>query len=663
MSGAPEVVADPLTEYPTLLSPLHVGSMRLPNRVVSTAHGAFLDFYRPGVPGERYVDYQERRARGGTGLIILQPMHVHPSSQALGHYAYDPQDMRPKLAAMERAVHRHGSSVLVQLLHFGAEFRSDANDDLRPLWSFSGTPSPTGSEVSHRMTGGEIEEVVAGFAATAALAVECGLDGVELSASHGYLLQQSFTPAYNTRTDEWGEPMRFITAVIEAIRDRVGRGPVLGVRMSADDFLTPERGGLGPAGLLDVARALAATGAVDYLNQSEGSRAAHYGRSIGTYHHPHGEFLPLAGPLRAAGGLPLIGTGKITTPELAERALADGSCDLVAMTRQQIADPDFVAKVRSGQAARVRPCVGANQGCVDRMVGALPITCFHNPDVGRERRAAAAGQVGPDGVRSVLVVGGGPAGLKAAEVAARRGHRVVLAERGDALGGRLRLAGFGPKRELLGSVRWLVAELQLLGVDVRLGTDVDAALIAELHPDAAVLATGATTDAAAFAAGLGDGSVAALSVDAAMTAEVSGRRAVVIDHLGAPDVYTAAERLAAAGAAVTVVTPLPTIAAYVGFTHVKELHQRLYAAGIRPVTSTAVTAIAEGHVVTSHVHSREVARIPADLLVAGIPGVPDLTLSDQLDRLGVPTIVVGDASAPRSAMHAFRDGADAGAAI
>lgn len=649
-----------MTDYPTLLSPLPVGSIVLPNRVVSTAHGAFLDFYRPGVSGQRYIDYQERRARGGAGLIILQPMHVHPSSQALGHYAYDADDMRPKLSAMEKAIHQHGASVLVQLLHFGAEFRSDANDDLRPLWSFSGTASPTGSEVAHEMTPAEIEEVIAGFAATAELAVECGLDGVELSASHGYLLQQSFTPAYNRRTDEWGEPMRFITAVIAAIRARIGRGPVLGVRMSTDDFLPPERGGLGPQGLLEVARALAATGMVDYINQSEGSRAAHYARSIGTYHHPAGEFLPLAKPLRAATGLPVIGTGKITTPELAERALVEGNCDLVAITRGQIADPDFVAKVRAGQASRIRPCVGANQGCVDRMISALPITCFHNPDVGRERRVRIAPVPQP---KRVLVVGGGPAGLKAAEIAARRGHRVIVAERSDDFGGRLRLAGHGPKRELLRAVQWLVDELELLNVELRLQVSVDGAYLATVDPEAVVLATGATTDAVGFASKIGDGSVAAWSIDEAMTADVSGKRIVVVDHLGDAAVYTAAERAADAGGKVTVLTPMPTIANHVGFTHIKDLLGRLYAAGVAQHASTSLTAIEDGQVIATHVHSKQTVRIPADLLVAGVPATPNLALKSELDRLGIPTLVVGDANAPRSAMHAFREGADAGAAI
>jgi NADPH-dependent 2,4-dienoyl-CoA reductase/sulfur reductase-like enzyme len=263
----------------------------------------------------------------------------------------------------------------------------------------------------------------------------------------------------------------------------------------------------------------------------------------------------------------------------------------------------------------------------------------------------------------VLVVGGGPAGLKAAEVAGRRGHRVVLAERDTALGGRLKLAALGPKAELLKSVRWLADELDLLEVDVRLGTEAGAGLLDELRPDAVVLAAGATTDVAGFAAGIGDGSVPVISIDDALTAAVTGQRVVVLDHLGSADVYTAAERAAVAGARVTLVTPQQTMAANVGFTHLKELLERLYAAGVEPVTSTALTAIDRGELVIRHVHAKRVGRLPADLLVAGVPAQPDLSLAAELDRRGLPTLVVGDANAPRTALHAFREGSDAGAAV
>ena len=280
-----------------LLSPIRVGSLELRNRVVSTAHGAFLDFYRPGEPADRYVAYQERRAAGGAGLIVLQPVHVHPSSHALGHYTYDPADLAPKLRRMADAIHRHGTRVLVQLIHFGAQFNSEARDDLQPLWSFNGVASAEG-ESSHAMTTEEIEAVVDGFVRTAELAVECGLDGVELHAAHGYLLQQSFSPWGNGRADEWGEPLRFATTVLDRVREALGPTPVVGLRISAEDWMRPAAGGLGVDGLQRVAAALVGTGKLDYLNHSEGARAAHYARAVGSYRHPFGEFLPLTAGLR-----------------------------------------------------------------------------------------------------------------------------------------------------------------------------------------------------------------------------------------------------------------------------------------------------------------------------------------------------------------------------
>ena len=206
-----------------LLEPISVGSVELRNRVVSTAHGAFLSFYRPGESPDRYIGYQERRAAGGTGLIILQPVQVHPSSQAAGHYPYEPDDLRGKLRAIKSALHAHGAAVFMQLMHFGAEFRSDASSDFTPLWSFGGTISASGNEVAHQMSGDEVQELVDAFVRTAVLALESGIDGVELHGAHGYLIQQSFSPWANNRDDEWGEPLRFVTTILERLRAQVGR--------------------------------------------------------------------------------------------------------------------------------------------------------------------------------------------------------------------------------------------------------------------------------------------------------------------------------------------------------------------------------------------------------------------------------------------------------
>ena len=642
-----------------LLDPLHVGSLLVRNRVVSTAHGAFLSFYRPGEPPDRYVAYQERRAAGGTGLIILQPVQVHHSSQSPGHYPYEAGDLRAKLGLMARRLHAHGAGVLLQLMHFGAEFRSDANTDLTPLWSFSGTVSPSGSEVAHAMTADEVEEVAGAFVDTAVLAIESGVDGVELHAAHGYLLQQSFSPWGNRRTDAWGDRLRFVTTILERIRAAVGPGPVLSVRISLEDWRAPEAGGLGAAGLREVAAALVATGHVDLLNTSAGSRSAHYARAVAGYRHPPGELLPLAGALREAVGrrVPVVGVGRVTTPALAEQALQDGLCDLVAMTRAQIADPDVVAKAAAGRAGEIRPCVGANQGCVDRMAGGLPITCLHNPDVGREGQLDGAPA---PAARRVVVVGGGPAGLAAAQAAARRGHDVVLVERSDRLGGRLGLVAGGPAAPLLESVRFAAAELDRLGVTVALGTDADAAWLAERAPEVVVLATGAGPAPDTLPAG--DGSVPVLALDAALASGAAGRRLVVVDHIGTEEVVTAAEQLAAGTDGLVLSTPMPTVGAFIGFTRISAQLRHLYELGCELLTTRQLTGIERGEVLLRHVHARTVERRPADAVVAGVPGRPRLALAAAAEALGARVLVAGDATAPRTALHAFREGDDAGRA-
>jgi 2,4-dienoyl-CoA reductase-like NADH-dependent reductase (Old Yellow Enzyme family) len=638
-----------------LLTPVQVGSREIANRVVFTAHGAFLDFFRPGVPAGRYVAYQERRARGGAGLIVLQAMHVHRSSHALGHYVYEESDVRPKLAAMAGAVHRHGATVVSQLIHFGAQFRSDARQGLEPLWAFDDVVTGEG-EVAHRMSGAEIEELLDAFARAAVIAVESGIDGVELHGTHGYLVQQSWSPWGNSRDDGWGEPPAFARALVARVRAAIGSEPIVGIRVSTDDFVPPARGGLGPERTRELVAELVADGGLDYVNQSEGARTAHYARSIGNYRREPGEFLPLARALRERldGAVPVIGVGKLHEPALAESALAAGDCDLVAMTRAQIADPDVVAKLAAG--GRIRVCVGANQGCVDRMVGGLPITCFHNPDVGREERGEPPAADPP---RRVLVVGGGPAGLKAAEVAARRGHAVRLVEREAELGGRLRhVRRLGHAAELYRSIEWLGAELADLGVEVKLGSEAGEAEIAAA--DVVVLATGSRPGLDRLDAG--DGSIPLVSVDDCVAGDPPPGRLLFVDLRGDLETALCAEHLAAGGADLTLVTPALHVAPHVGFTHVKDILGRLHELGVTLEASTVLDRIEAGEAHTRHVYSREVRRRPFDAIVAGVHGRSETALASTVERAGIPFHLAGDAVAPRTALHAFREGADAGRA-
>ncbi len=639
-----------------LLSPVQIGSIEVRNRVVSTAHGSFLEYYRPGIDGERYEAYQERRAKGGAGLIILQPVHVHPSSHALGHFPYEPDDLRRKLTSMADRIHRHGGKVFQQLIHFGGQFTSNGRTAFQPIWAFDDLVTAEG-EGAHKMTGVEIEEVLDAFAATAAIAIESGIDGVELHGTHGYLLQQSFSPWGNRRDDEWGDQFAFGKALIERVRARIGREPVVGLRISTDDFLNPERGGLGQAGLRHVAKTFVGTGGLDYVNQSEGSRTGHYARTIGNFRHRLGEFLPLAHKLRdeIEQQVPIIAASRVNDPVQAEAAIANGDCDLVAMTRGLIADPDLVEKTSRG--VHIRHCVGANQGCVDRMVAGLPITCFHNPDVGRETQGEPTPTTTP---KHVVVVGGGPAGLKAAEIAARRGHTVTLYEREQELGGRLRwVRGLGDAAELYRSIEWLEGELASLGVTVNVGVEAGEPELASA--DVVVLATGARP--APDRLGVeSDGSIPVLSIDEALAQPTFTGAVLFVDLKADSEAALTAEHIARNGAKLTIATPYLNVGQNLGFTHLADVIGRYVELGVEMESSTAFAGIAGGLAVTRNVYTKEVRERPFTAIVASVHGRSDTSLAGAAERSGAQLIVIGDANAPRTAMHAFREGDDAGRA-
>jgi len=646
-----------------LLSPVQVGALELRNRVVSTAHSAFLDFFQPGNAGEQYLAYQERRAEGGVGLIILTAMHVHKSSQCNAHYIPEKADISGKLSQLAGRVHRHGAKVVSQLFHFGAQGQSACRDDLTALWGFSGTVTAFG-EASHEMTAEEIEEVIQGFADSARIATSSGIDGVELHCTHGYLLMQSLSPWANRRDDEWGQPLHFLTTVAGRVREAIGPDKLLGLRISADDFIAPEDGGLGHEKLCGIASQMVGMGYFDYLNHSEGSGNNHYARAVGSFRHKFGEFLPLTRGLKDAinNAIPVIGVGKIPTPDLAEQALQQGDCDLVGMTRAQIADPDLVKKLENGQAHRIRTCTGANQGCIDR-TGFYPITCIQNPEVGQEYKLKPLEKVARP--RKILVIGGGPAGMKAAEIAARRGHDVTLAEAGTRLGGRFNLVeNMGDATNLLSALAWLEQELRLLKVPVLTQTLVDEAFIREFGPDAIVLATGAKASVKLDVET--DGSIPVISGDEAAAGQfegqkfdMAGTRALLVDRRANYESGLITECLVNRGCNVTVITPFLHFGANLGFTHLDDLMNSLPRKGCKMLASTILKSVKDGAAELQHVYSGASQAVKFDFIVAAIHPTPNKSLyRTAADTCKV--IMAGDVVAPRSAMEAFREGDKAG---
>lgn len=643
-----------------LLEPITIGPVEVKNRVVITAHAAYTDFFRPDCDGERYMAYLERRARGGAGLMMTTAMHVHEASQMLNHWVFDAGTMGPKFRQLSERVHRHGGRILAQVFHFGVMGKSETHADFKPIWGFSPATSADG-EACHVMTDAEIEEVLDAFVAASVCAVENGMDGIELHGTHGYLLQQSWTPAANYREDKWGQRTFFATELMQRVRDAIGPDKVLGIRVSLDDFRGREKSGLDFDDICDIVDELTATGMLDYVNTSEGSGNFDYAQVITNYRHKFGKTLPAVHALRERIGqrVPVIGVNKIPTVDLAEQALLDGDCDLVGMTRAQIADPDLVYKLEHGEAPRIRTCTGANQGCIDR-VSMYPITCIQNPEVGEENRFREL-DAQPVRPKRVLVIGGGPAGMKAAEVAARRGHQVTLAEAGHRLGGRLNLVEtLGTSSNLLAMTSWLEQELSLLQVKVMLQTTVDEDLITELQPEAIILASGAKTRSALDCET--DDSVPILDLDAAVngefdgqTFEMKGTNAVIVDRRANYETSLCVEALVRRGASVTVVTPFLHFGANLGFTHLADYLRLLPQWKVKVMPQSIAIAIEDGFLrVMDHSIAEEV-RLPCDFVVAGVPPVPSDDLTAVCER-HAPTSLVGDVHAPRSALEAIREG-------
>jgi len=564
-----------MTGHDALLKPFTIKGLTIRNRVMSTSHAP--GYADHGVPGERYQLYHEEKAKGGIGLTMFGgSSSISPDSPAtaFGQVSVADDAVVPHLKAFADRVHRHGAAIMCQISHMGRRNRWDAADWL-PLVAPSVTREPQHRALPKAIEDFDITRIVGDYARAARRCRDSGLDGVEVMAAGPHLINQFLSPALNQRSDEYGgsldNRMRFGMAVLHAVRREVGEDYIVGVRFTADELI---EGGLTQTDMFEVARRIAASGLVDFMNVQHGQAADHMGLAlvIPNMAFPPAPFLYLASAIKAAVPLPVFHAGRIADLATAARAVEDGHVDMIAMTRAHIADPHIVRKLIEGRPEQIRQCVGANY-CIDRLYTGAGALCVQNVATGRE--ATIPHEVAKaDARRTVVIAGAGPGGLEAARVAALRGHRVVLFEREAKVGGQINIAQRAGWREALGGIaRWLEAEVRRLGVDLWLGAAATSALIEAERPDIVVVATGGRPNKGAF-----KGTENATTSWDVLTGKVPvAENVLVFDDEGQPQGASVAEFAATRGAAVEIATPDRMVAEQLGATnfaiHLRELHK------------------------------------------------------------------------------------------
>ncbi|MBL0935597.1 MAG: NADH:flavin oxidoreductase [Rhizobiaceae bacterium] len=536
-----------------LLQPFQLKHLTLKNRVMSTSHEPA--YSEDGMPKERYRLYHAEKAKGGMALTMTagSALVSRDSPAAFGNLEAYRDEIVPWMRELADACHAHDCKVMIQLTHLGRRTGWNRADWLPVL-----SASPV-REAAHRAFPKEAEEwdiarIVADYASAAQRMKEAGLDGIEFEA-YGHLMDGFWSPATNFREDAYGgtleNRMRFSTRVLDAVRDAVGPDFVVGIRMVADEDLET---GLSRAEGVEIARMLARSGKVDFLNVIRGhidtdAALVDVIPVTGMRSAPHLDF---AGEVRAATKFPVFHAARISDVATARHAIAEGKLDMVGMTRAHIAEPHIVAKVKAGAEHRIRPCVGATY-CLDRIYEGGGALCIHNAATGREAQIphVIARTDGP--LKHVVVVGAGPGGLEAARVAAERGHKVTVLEASSKAGGQIGLAVQNPRRrELVGIVDWRLAELGHLGVTIRYDCWAEAGDVLELAPDVVVIATGGLPQNPPLEAG---DDLVVSSWDILSGAVKPAENVLLYDDNGGHQGMSAAEMIGNAGSKLELVSP------------------------------------------------------------------------------------------------------------
>lgn len=648
-------------QFPTLFSPLTVRNVTIKNRIFSSAHGTMIC---SGTVNDQLIAYHEARAKGGAGLVIVEVASVHSTAFYSDHVINAETDAC--IAGYRRLadrVHSHDCVLFGQLFHPGREVLHSRDGSATDAYAPSAVPNDRFHVMPRAMPIKLVREVIEAYGDAAVRLKRAGLDGVEVVASHGYLPSQFLNPKVNIRTDEYGgsfeNRLRFMREVISNIRAKVGDF-VIGLRISGDE---KDSTGLDDTQAANICEALDGPDSFDYFSVVGGTSAT-LGGSVHIappMFFEAGYSAPYAANVKSRVSKPVFVAGRFNQPHIAEKMLLAADADMCAMTRALICDPEMPSKTETGRLDDVRACIGCNQACIGHILLGYPVSCIQHPETGRElqygQRMPAASPV------KVLVVGGGPAGMKVAAVAAERGHNVTLYEQSGQLGGQTLIAQLLPRRAEFGGIATnLAREVERAGVSVIKNTKVTRALVEAAKPDKIVLATGALPYRPPI-----EGSEEAHVVDAwqVINGEANVGTSVVIadwrcDWIG----LGLAEKLARDGCRVRLCVngnfAGQMIQQYVRDTWLGALHEL----GIEVIPMARLFGADADTAYFEHVSSDQpIVCEDMDTLVLALGHTPQDGLEMELEHFDAEITSIGDCFSPRTAEEAVLDGLKVGSQL
>lgn len=634
-----------------LFTPIKIGTLELKNRLVMPALATGFAS-EDGRVTERMIRYYEERAKGGVGLIIVEFTAIERRGKSmLCQLMIDNDKLIPGLKNLTEAIKRYGARVAIQLQH-GGEKATPKITQMQPVapsvlasYHTEGRPAP------RALTIREIDNLVLTFGQAARRAKEAGFDAIELHCTHSYLVDQFMSPLFNKRNDIYGGSIenraRFACNILECMKEKVGKGFPIICRITGDDYVV---GGITLEDAKVNAGLLVKAGA-DAINLSIG--LSNNMDFCPTMIFPRGCFVHLAQGIKEAVDVPVITVGRINDPIVAEQILQEGKADLIAMGRALVADPFLPQKAEKGQLDDIIPCIACNQGCMSRVGDGLgQMTCLVNPAVGKEIDFQIEPVSNP---KKVLIVGAGPAGLKAAIVAKERGHNVILAEKEKRLGGQLNYACKPPhKEEVKRLINWFCKQVEKLQIETYPSKRVTKEFVNKIKPDVIVLCTGATPifpDIPGI-----KGKKVFTSFEILEGKKPLGKRSIVIG--GGQTGLETADFLAEAGHEVTVMEMLPKVGIdmppRVKMFFLKELSKKK----ILIMTNCKTKEITEQGVSADHLGQQ--VELAADTVVLAAGTEPERGLLKDLEEASLcleAVFVIGDCNKPRNALEAIYEGA------